>query len=137
MNEQSRALPVIVVACLLPLPVAAEGIDGSRPVVCGVTSVAECDREGLCEVGEAHQVDLPTPFSRSAPARRKSGRAGEPAENWLPITRENLGIDVIMRIYVPDLENMKTWKAPKAERVRYPQVRFREKEKGDCRCVRS
>jgi hypothetical protein len=40
---------------------------------------------------------------------------GVPAENWLPITREDLGIDVIMRVYVPDLERMKTWKAPRAE----------------------
>ena len=42
---------------------------------------------------------------------------GVPAENWLPITRSDLGIDVIMRIYVPDLEKMKTWTAPKAEKV--------------------
>ena len=44
--------------------------------------------------------------------------AGVPAENWLPITREDLGIDVIMRIYVPDLKKMKTWQAPKAEKVK-------------------
>ena len=37
---------------------------------------------------------------------------GVPAENWLPITREDLGIDIIMRVYVPDLKKMKTWKAP-------------------------
>ena len=42
---------------------------------------------------------------------------GVPAENWLPITREDLGIDLIMRVYVPDLEKMKTWKTPKAELV--------------------
>jgi len=42
---------------------------------------------------------------------------GVPAENWLPITREDLGIGVIMRVYVPDLEKYKTWKAPKAEKV--------------------
>lgn len=42
---------------------------------------------------------------------------GVPAENWLPITREDLGIDVIMRVYHPDLEKMETWKAPKAELV--------------------
>ena len=42
---------------------------------------------------------------------------GVPAENWLPITREDLGLDVIMRVYVPDLQKMKTWKAPKAEKV--------------------
>ena len=40
---------------------------------------------------------------------------GVPAENWLPITREDLGIGLIMRVYQPDLEKMKTWKAPKAE----------------------
>ncbi|SFU16776.1 Uncharacterized conserved protein [Pseudovibrio denitrificans] len=43
---------------------------------------------------------------------------GVPAENWLPIKREDLGIDLIMRIYQPDLEKMKTWKAPKAEIVK-------------------
>jgi hypothetical protein len=43
---------------------------------------------------------------------------GVPAENWLPITRKDLVLDIIMRIYVPDLEKMKTWKAPKAERLK-------------------
>jgi hypothetical protein len=43
---------------------------------------------------------------------------GVPAENWLPITREDLDLDIIMRVYVPDLEKMKTWKAPKAEMVK-------------------
>jgi len=38
-----------------------------------------------------------------------------PAENWLPITRGDLDLDVIMRVYQPDLEKMKTWKTPKAE----------------------
>jgi len=42
---------------------------------------------------------------------------GVPEENWLPIHRKDEDIGAIMRIYVPDLEKMKTWKAPKAERV--------------------
>lgn len=42
---------------------------------------------------------------------------GVPAENWLPINRKDEGIDLIMRIYVPDLEKMKTWEAPKAEKL--------------------
>ncbi len=42
---------------------------------------------------------------------------GVPEENWLPITRKDLVLDVIMRVYVPDLEKMKTWEAPKAEKV--------------------
>jgi hypothetical protein len=43
--------------------------------------------------------------------------AGVPKENWLPINRGDEGIDLSLRIYAPDLEKMKTWKAPSAERV--------------------
>jgi hypothetical protein len=38
-----------------------------------------------------------------------------PSENWLPVNRKDQGIDIILRIYAPDLEKMKTWKAPIAE----------------------
>jgi hypothetical protein len=40
--------------------------------------------------------------------------AGVPEENWLPINRKDEEIDLILRIYVPDLVKMKTWEAPKA-----------------------
>ena len=43
---------------------------------------------------------------------------GVPAANWLPITRGDLDLDIIMRLYQPDLQKMKTWKAPKAELVK-------------------
>jgi hypothetical protein len=42
---------------------------------------------------------------------------GVPAENWLPITRKDEDMDVVLRIYVADLEKMKTWQAPKAEKI--------------------
>ncbi|MCK4562219.1 MAG: DUF1254 domain-containing protein [Flavobacteriaceae bacterium] len=42
---------------------------------------------------------------------------GVPEENWLPINRENIDLDVILRIYAPDVEKMKNWKAPKAEKI--------------------
>jgi hypothetical protein len=42
---------------------------------------------------------------------------GVPAENWLPLVRGDYGIDVIMRIYAPDLERFSQWAAPKAEIV--------------------
>jgi hypothetical protein len=42
---------------------------------------------------------------------------GVPEENWLPLNRGDYGIDVTLRLYVPDLEKFKTWKAPKAERI--------------------
>jgi hypothetical protein len=40
-----------------------------------------------------------------------------PAKNWLPITRKDLDIDIILRIYVPDLKKMRTWQAPLAELI--------------------
>ena len=42
---------------------------------------------------------------------------GVPLENWLPINRKDQGIDIILRIYAPDLEKMKTWKAPVAKKL--------------------
>jgi len=42
---------------------------------------------------------------------------GVPAENWLPIERKDLALNIILRIYAPDLDKMKAWEAPKAERV--------------------
>jgi hypothetical protein len=38
-----------------------------------------------------------------------------PAENWLPLNRGDYGIDVILRLYVRELEKFKTWTPPKAE----------------------
>jgi hypothetical protein len=43
--------------------------------------------------------------------------AGVPEENWLPINREDLDLDIIMRVYAPDTQKLKTWKAPKAEKI--------------------
>jgi hypothetical protein len=46
--------------------------------------------------------------------------AGVPEENWLPINRGDQQVDVIVRVYVPDLEKLKTWKVPKADRLPGP-----------------
>jgi len=42
---------------------------------------------------------------------------GVPEENWLPIERKDEEIDMVIRIYEPDLEKMRTWQAPKAEKI--------------------
>jgi len=42
---------------------------------------------------------------------------GVPEENWLPINRKDEDMDIVLRVYVSDLEKMKTWQAPKAERL--------------------
>jgi hypothetical protein len=40
---------------------------------------------------------------------------GVPDENWLPINREDIDVNVMFRIYAPDAEKMKTWKTPQLE----------------------
>ncbi|MEJ2541417.1 MAG: DUF1214 domain-containing protein, partial [Gemmatimonadota bacterium] len=42
---------------------------------------------------------------------------GVPEENWLPITREDLNLNLVMRLYEPDLEAYEDWTPPVAERV--------------------
>jgi hypothetical protein len=42
---------------------------------------------------------------------------GVPEENWLPLNRKDEEIDLILRVYVPDLERMKNWIAPMAEKL--------------------
>ena len=43
---------------------------------------------------------------------------GLPEENWLPINRKDENLDIILRLYEPDLDKMKTWKVPRAEIVK-------------------
>lgn len=40
-----------------------------------------------------------------------------PADNWLPITRGDLGLSVLLRVYAPDLARMQSWRPPVAVRV--------------------
>jgi hypothetical protein len=43
---------------------------------------------------------------------------GVPEENWLPINRKDEDLSINLRIYVQDMEKMKTWMPPKAEIVK-------------------
>ncbi len=42
---------------------------------------------------------------------------GVPEENWLPINRADINLDIIMRLYAPDLERYESWSAPIAQRL--------------------
>ncbi|MEB3290268.1 MAG: DUF1214 domain-containing protein [Leptolyngbya sp.] len=42
---------------------------------------------------------------------------GVPAENWLPSGEVDQNLVLFMRVYAPDVEAMKTYKAPKVEKV--------------------
>jgi hypothetical protein len=43
---------------------------------------------------------------------------GVPDENWLPLVRGDYDIDVIMRIYAPDLDRFAEWTPPVAEKLK-------------------
>jgi hypothetical protein len=40
-----------------------------------------------------------------------------PAEDWLPIIRKDQPLNTRFRVYAPDIEKMKTWQTPEAERT--------------------
>jgi len=40
-----------------------------------------------------------------------------PEENWLPIERGDIDLDVNMRLYNPDIEKFKSWTPPKAKKL--------------------
>ena len=40
-----------------------------------------------------------------------------PEENWLPINREDTDLDIVMRLYAPELERYENWTAPIARRL--------------------
>ena len=42
---------------------------------------------------------------------------GVPEENWLPIARKDENMDIILRIYNPDLKKLGAWTAPTAEKL--------------------
>jgi len=42
---------------------------------------------------------------------------GVPEENWLPIERKDEALDLVLRLYAPDLDRFKTWTPPQAEKL--------------------
>lgn len=42
---------------------------------------------------------------------------GVPEENWLPLSHGDYGIDVVLRLYVPDLELFEAWTPPTAKKL--------------------
>jgi hypothetical protein len=42
---------------------------------------------------------------------------GVPIENWLPINRQDQGLDMVMLIYDPELDRLKSWQVPAVEKI--------------------
>jgi len=43
--------------------------------------------------------------------------SGVPEDNWLPIIREDIDLDMLLRMYAPRVEDLKNWSTPKAEKL--------------------
>ena len=59
---------------------------------------------------------------------------GVPEQNWRPTNRGDEAVDLMMCIYAPDVERMKTWQAPKAEKIAVKLFKgrtgWKQKERG-------
>ena len=51
------------------------------------------------------------------PGRAAEQPEGVPKENWLPINRGDYDVNIIMRLYAPDLEKFATWSSPVARKL--------------------
>ncbi len=49
--------------------------------------------------------------------RRSSPCRSNTSENWLPVNPGDYGLDLIMRVYAPELERYGIWSPPRAERI--------------------
>jgi len=43
--------------------------------------------------------------------------AGVPEDNWLPINREDIDLDILLRMYAPRVDDLKNYSMPKAEKL--------------------
>ena len=81
--------------------------------------VENCIKAGCPETGVV--LDPFCGTGTSLLTARKLGRRYvgiDVSAEYCAITRKNLDLDVIMRVYQPDLQKMKAWKAPKAQMIK-------------------
>ncbi len=57
--KKRMAFALVLGLCLIPLSVAAGGIDGSKPLLCAVTEAVECGFDGTCQRGTAESINVP------------------------------------------------------------------------------
>src|SRR5262245_48936015 len=67
----SLAVVLGILSTGLPQPFAAAGkFDGSAPMICGTTAVAECVASGRCQRSSAIEVNFPALFRIDAAAKK-------------------------------------------------------------------
>jgi hypothetical protein len=81
----ASALVLLGLGCLLLSPVAAaEGVDGSKPLVCDLTQVSQCDAAAVCKDVTFAQIDLAPVFKIDISAGRiasEDGRRSSPIKS--------------------------------------------------------
>lgn len=81
-----------VLTVLASLPAHAGSFDGTAPLICGVQTVVECDRDNECYPVTLEMVNLPDFFHVDFAAEQISAAGVRRAGNTTPIERvERLG----------------------------------------------
>ncbi len=59
MKRSPFSFVIVALVALVPAAARAEGLDTSKPLMCSLTEVSECDGVALCKDITLDQVDLP------------------------------------------------------------------------------
>lgn len=89
---RGSALVLATAVVLFAQPVSAEGLDTSRPLVCDLVEVAECDTGASCTDVSFAQIDLPPVVRLDFEARRVVSEDGQRSS---PIT-EAIAVDGVL-----------------------------------------
>lgn len=77
MRVASSFVVLGLIGLLLSPVAAAEGLDGSRPLVCDLTQVSQCDAAAVCKDVTFAQIDLPPVFKLDLSAGRIASEDGQ------------------------------------------------------------
>jgi hypothetical protein len=104
-----RALRVIVALAtlgLFPAPaVPAASLDGSKPVLCALSSVVECSRRGDCQRTNAEDAHVPPFVVFNFPQRVLSSVDGARTSPFTTVSRAN------GRMMIQGVQNERVWGA--------------------------
>jgi hypothetical protein len=99
------AMGALVGLGVLPSVVRAAPLDGSAPMLCGLSSVFECTRKGECERSSAEDAGIPAFIRVNVPQRVLSSLDGGRTSPIVNVQRSN------GRLMIQGMQNERVWGA--------------------------
>jgi hypothetical protein len=100
-----RAIVVLAVAVVPPVPVSAAPLDGSVPMLCALNSVIECSRRGDCERSNPEEAGIPPIIRVNVPQRQLSSIDGARTSPITNVQRNN------GQLMIQGMQNERVWGA--------------------------